>query len=275
MNSFDTIVLGYGAITSQLMTELSLQSKRILCVTNNKELRMTSVLNEIEFLTPLDAVKRNIEARDAVISWRKIPENPAVLEWLNSSSIDIQRLIHLSSSSVYSEHKGIISELENSEETFNRNSPKRKLEGYLGTVAIKRNVSLSNLRIANAYGSILKTGFISTLVQAIKSNKPIQLNYDLTIKRDYIYISDIVDAVLVILNTLDHYPSVNISTGIAINTEQLLETFESLGHTFSYVDHSREYVVKSCVLEPRILSQLSAWYPRQIAEGLRLTLTKY
>lgn len=275
MKSIDTIVFGYGAITSQLMTELSTNSAKILCVTNHLERIDTSIVDKIEIITPGVASTKIIEAKDAFISWRKIPDDSTILDWLNSSSINFQRAFHLSSASVYSEQKRKISDLEISENAFNKESPKQKLEDFLRTITLKKSANLSNLRIANAYGSILETGFVSSLLQAVKSKKPIELNYDLRIERDYIYISDIVAGVQVIVDSPQHYPAVNISTGIGITTEQLLETFESLGHKLSHGAYSRDHLYKTCVLNPVILSQITDWQPRQIAEGLRLTLDKY
>lgn len=272
MEKYKAVIFGYGPITHRLIEKLAPGKESILCITNSRKTLSNSIIQNLEFISPIEITKKAIYTKNAIFSWRKIPEDNLVLDWLQSHKCNFESIIHLSSASVYSEHQGPIKESNNLRSSLNPQSHKFKLEGKLNEISELKGISPSNLRISNAYGEGLEIGFISNLIQAIQSSGSITVSKNVDIQRDYIHTSDIVEGILRIMKTKDNFPVVHISTGIGISMDQLLKTFEELGYLFPNRKISEITLSQSCVLEPKILSEISDWEPISFAEGIKQTL---
>ena len=118
----------------------------------------------------------------------------------------------------------------------------------------------------------MEVGFISHLIHAIRNSGPITISNNPHIKRDYIHIADVVEGIYQILKTEESFPVVHISTGVGTSMNQLLKTFEGLGYLFQDQNILQEKISPSCILEPKILSEISDWQPTLLSEGLKNTL---
>jgi len=87
------------------------------------------------------------------------------------------------------------------------------------------------LRISNVYGNggILKPGFsaVDTFIQNFIANKEIKIFGDGSITRDYIYIDDVVSAIVKALNYSGKENIFNIGTGIGTSLNELLIIIQS------------------------------------------------
>jgi nucleoside-diphosphate-sugar epimerase len=272
LQQYDAVIFGYGAITHRLIEKIAPEMERILCVTNSARSNSFSMPRNIEIISPTEVSKTCVSAKYAIFSWRSVPNESLILDWLISRMCEIQSIIHLSSASVYSDHLSVIKEIGTLDNSFNLNSPKLKLEWKLSEISELKGTSFSNLRISNAYGVGLEVGFISHLIQAIQNSGPITISSSPHIKRDYIHIADIVEGIYRILKTEDSFPVVHISTGVGTSLSQLLRIFEGLGYIFQDRNFLQDKISPSCVLEPKILLEISDWRPRSLSEGLKSTL---
>ena len=133
------------------------------------------------------------------------------------------------------------------------------------------------LRLANIYGPRQRTdlegGVIAIFIGCWKRGEPLTLFGDGSYERDYVYVADVVEAVLAAL--AGTYAGVfNIGTGVATSVNQLLSSLTSvLGPPpgVRMAPARPAEVLRACV-NPMKASREGLWRPKTgLAEGLRLT----
>jgi len=136
---------------------------------------------------------------------------------------------------------------------------KLAVEGYL-TFYRDRGLSCTVLRYANIYGPRQdphgEAGVVAIFCQRLLAGAPVQVNAraeagDRGCLRDYTYVDDVVKANLAALGGECPHPLMNIGTGIATDTQTLLETLQAQGDFSSEVSFTppREGDVQRSVLE--------------------------
>jgi len=90
------------------------------------------------------------------------------------------------------------------------------------------NLPITVIRPFNVYGLGQRPEFlIPEIISQVQSGKEIRIR-DLNPKRDYIYIDDLVDALIKSTNTTSGYNVINIGTGISYSVRELIDTIQKL-----------------------------------------------
>lgn len=107
-------------------------------------------------------------------------------------------------------------------------------EHYIRIAALRGTITATVFRIANAYGWLLPPdrtqGFIGTAVMRVLTGKPVRLIGNPENVRDYIYIDDVVDAILLPLlqNKYEVFGCYNIGTGVGTSVIGVIEIIEKI-----------------------------------------------
>lgn len=153
---------------------------------------------------------------------------------------------------------------------------KLAFEQYLGLFRAEHKIDTVSARVSNPYGPEQLTartfGAVSTFVRMGLSRQKITIFGSRDIVRDYIYVSDLCDA-LVKLGTVDVAPgAVNIGTGVGTSLSEIIETLEEvLGRQIEYeVVEGRTFDLKRLVLDVSRLKLKTGWHAKvDLREGIR------
>jgi UDP-glucose 4-epimerase len=133
------------------------------------------------------------------------------------------------------------------------------------------------LRLANVYGphqrKDLEGGVVAIFIGCWKRGEPITVFGDGNYERDYVYVADVVDAVLTALGGT-HAGVFNIGTGIATSVNQLVSALTSLlgPPTAVRAAPARPAEVRRACVDPSKAAREGLWHPSTaLAEGLRRT----
>jgi UDP-glucose 4-epimerase len=134
-----------------------------------------------------------------------------------------------------------------------------------------------SLRLANIYGSRqrrdLEGGVVAIFIDAWKGRRPITIFGDGRYERDYVYIGDVVEAVLTSLAGR-HFGTYNIGTGTATSVNELVAKLTALLGPPAGIDHAppRPAEVRKGCIDPAKAERDGLWRPRTtLDEGLRRT----
>jgi UDP-glucose 4-epimerase len=133
------------------------------------------------------------------------------------------------------------------------------------------------LRLANIYGprqrSDLEGGVIAIFTGCWKRGEPITIFGDGSYERDYVYVGDVVEAVLAALEG-KHRGIYNIGTGIATSVNALVDALTAVLGPPPGIRHAPPRpaeVLRGCV-DPSKAARDGLWRPRtSLRDGLRLT----
>ena len=182
-------------------------------------------------------------------------------------------MVYLSSVSVYGDY---------SISPINEDAPSRpctpyaagKLAGEGFCMAYQKHgwVNSTILRLSNVYGPgqhpDYHAGVIGKFIDAKLKNKPAILYGGGTDVRDFTYISDVIDAILMALESDFHGPY-NVSHGIATKIKLIVD---QLGLTAEYAEPRDVDNIPFRTLDTTKIRMDFGWYPRvQMPQGLRLT----
>jgi UDP-glucose 4-epimerase len=134
-----------------------------------------------------------------------------------------------------------------------------------------------SLRLANIYGprqrGDLEGGVVAIFLKCWKRREPITVFGDGSYERDYVYVSDVVEAVVAAL-TGKHRGVYNIGTGVATSVNALASTLASLLGPPPAIRRApaRPVEVLRVCVDPSKAARDGLWRPKTpLAEGLRLT----
>ncbi|MCW1888690.1 MAG: NAD(P)-dependent oxidoreductase [Candidatus Moranbacteria bacterium] len=146
--------------------------------------------------------------------------------------------------------------------------------------ALAKKHQLRILRLANVYGSPKNKGFIGLLMKSVSSKMPFTLNGGGLQERDYMYIDDIVGAILAISENQNESQCevINIATGVSSTLNQVVATMQEL--LVSPIEYLINDMVPQEVKVSRIDNkklrdtyQYAVQFP--LKEGLQRTWEKY
>ncbi|MBK49705.1 MAG: UDP-glucose 4-epimerase [Chloroflexi bacterium] len=134
------------------------------------------------------------------------------------------------------------------------------------------------LRLANVYGpgqdAFGEAGVVSIFSNKILSNEPVTIFGDGKQTRDFVYVSDVVDAFKQALKKDESF-SVNISSGEAVSINELYDLMSQIsGNVISanYEDVRYGDLLHS-VLSNKLATELLGWVPRvDLGQGIKRTL---
>ncbi len=154
---------------------------------------------------------------------------------------------------------------------------KAAAEIYLGVVTQQTDLEVSILRPSNIYGPgqnpNAEAGVIAIVTRAMLRDEPVTLFGDGNQRRDYVYIDDTVDAILL---AAEGPPDIcNISTGIEVSTARVFETIADLtGYKRPIlIAEARPGDIQRISLEPTKAKRVWNWQPQtSFEDGVALTI---
>ncbi len=151
-------------------------------------------------------------------------------------------------------------------------------EGYLAAYQHLYGLAFTVFRFANVYGprQLPKSdgGVIAIFTDLIRQGKPLTINGDGEQTRDFIYVEDVVDAMIAAFAKADNQV-LNLSTGQPTSLNQLIGVLESLAGTRVERTYGppRPGDIRHSYLCNAAMKQALDWEPSvPLAEGLRRTL---
>ncbi len=158
---------------------------------------------------------------------------------------------------------------------------KYAIERYLDLFYRFYGVDYTVLRISNPYGKnhINKTqGIVNVLIDNIRQSKTIEIYGDGTIERDYIYIDDVVDALVMSLNNTQS-KIFNISTGKGYSINQVVDILKKISKVYGYNFPEIKYcparvfdIQKNC-LDNSLAKKELGWRPKyNLEDGIKKIL---
>ncbi|KXK55578.1 MAG: UDP-glucose 4-epimerase [Chlorobi bacterium OLB5] len=189
----------------------------------------------------------------------------------------IKRIVFISSGgTVYGNPVKLpINEKHPTEPTSSYGIIKLTIEKYLGLYNNLKGLDYRILRFANPYGErqnpFITQGLIAHLLYRIKKGEPIEIWGDGKVIRDYFYIKDGARSVYKALNDRSAAKIYNISSGMGLSINQILQRFRSvlkLDFNVNYLP-GRKFDVKSNILDNSLAFKNLKWKPEySFNEGL-------
>jgi len=141
------------------------------------------------------------------------------------------------------------------------------------------HVSVSVLRVFNIYGPGQKSTFlIPHIVSEILNSQEINV-LDLSPKRDYLYISDLIEAIISLFNCDYRFEILNIGSGESYSVRELIEILQNLAKTNKKVNSNfeiRTNEINDVIANTKKLNKLTGWLAKvNIQDGLKKCLNSY
>ena len=142
---------------------------------------------------------------------------------------DVKRFIFASSGAVFGNTKPPLIESNNREPISPYGSSKLTIETFCETYANVFGLNTTILRFSNAYGSyaLHKQSIVSKFINNILANKPIVVNGNGSITRDYIHVSDICNAIYKSIKDKSGAKTYHVGTGKETSIKQLIKIFKT------------------------------------------------
>ena len=153
---------------------------------------------------------------------------------------------------------------------------KLAIEKYLGLFKQLHGLDYTVLRIANPFGERQRThasqGAVAVFLGKVLRGEPVEIWGDGSVVRDYIYIADVVDALLAALERTSNEHVFNIGSGRGHSLNELLDAIEEVTGRAADRRYSpgRVFDVPVSVLSIERAKQSLAWSPKVgFGQGLR------
>lgn len=152
---------------------------------------------------------------------------------------------------------------------------KLSIEKYLYLYHRLHGLDYLILRVSNPYGPYHnsdKQGFINVVIRKILRNEKVVIWGDGSIIRDFIYVKDLANIIVRLLELNIYNQEINIGSGEGYSINQILEYIAEI-HPGIDIEYklSRKYDVQRIVLDTKKLSSLMNFHLTDIKEGISLT----
>ena len=154
---------------------------------------------------------------------------------------------------------------------------KLAIERYLESFFRFENLDYTILRISNPYGKNhinKRQGIINVLIEKLKQNETIEIYGDGTIERDYIYIDDVVNALILSIEPTES-KIFNISTGNSYTINKIINIIQKLSGLETDIKYlpNRNFDVQKNCLDNSLAKKELKWFPKYtLEEGIKLLL---
>lgn len=195
--------------------------------------------------------------------------------------LGISRIVFPSSGgTVYGEAQYLpIDEKHPTEPIVSYGATKLAIEKYLAIFRHNRHLDPICLRISNPYGPGFNPespqGVIGAFLHKSLNNQPIDLWGAGDVQRDYLYIEDLIDAMMVAALYRGPHFIFNISTGIGTSLQEIIGLVENITQRRLTVHkhENRSFDVKSNVLSNTLAQEELGWVPKNtLKQGIEQTL---
>ena len=154
------------------------------------------------------------------------------------------------------------------------------IEKYLNLYSRLYNLNTCSLRIANPYGKNQTensaVGAVSLFCQKAICNEQIEVWGDGSVVRDYIYIDDVVSALISVLNLNKTALPINIGSGIGHSINQILNTIRTVSEKHLNIKYtaSRGFDVPEIFLDITNAKTILGWKPKvSLDQGISMMLS--
>ena len=155
---------------------------------------------------------------------------------------------------------------------------KLAVEKYLGLFRHLYGLDYAVLRISNPYGPYQnpegQQGAIGVFLHRILTGRPITIWGDGSVMRDYLYIADLVEALVLAANKETQYKVLNIGSGRGVSLNRLIACMAEVVGEPPQVEYlpPRSLDVPVNILDIRRAREKLAWEPRvELTEGINRT----
>lgn len=190
------------------------------------------------------------------------------------------RVIYISSGgSVYGNHHDVITEETLPSPISAYGVSKYTIENYLKFFHHNFNLSYDILRVSNIYGVGQKNskpqGIVSAMIQAFLNKSKFKIWGDGKAKKDYLYIDDLAEAFLKVVNDAPSNDTYNISKGDSLNVSEIVSMLESIfkySIEFEYIP-AYSFDVQSVFLNNDKFVRKYNWHPQtDFTSGIKKTI---
>ena len=151
-------------------------------------------------------------------------------------------------------------------------------EAYLFFYKVEYGIDYLALRFANVYGPRQdphgEAGVVAIFCGRILDGKPVTIYGDGTQTRDYVYVGDVVRAVVAAAKSSASGIALNIGTGVETNVNDLYSTLAGIANFPARAEHApaRPGEQKRSVISPARAERELGWRPeKKLADGLEET----
>lgn len=155
---------------------------------------------------------------------------------------------------------------------------KLAVEKYLGLFHHLYGLDYAALRISNPYGPYQdpagQQGAVAVFLRRLHAGQPIHIWGDGSVVRDYLYVSDLVDALVLAAGAETRHKVLNVGSGRGVSLEDLISHISEAAGEEPAVEYlpARTLDVPANVLDIRRAREELGWAPRTgLAEGLAET----
>lgn len=155
---------------------------------------------------------------------------------------------------------------------------KLAVEKYLGLFYHLHGLDYAALRISNPYGPYQnpegQQGAISVFLSRIRANQPITIWGDGSVVRDYLFVADLVDAMMLAATSETSHKVLNIGSGTGASLNELIDVMSSVVGEDPIVEYlpARRLDVPVSVLGVGRASEELGWRPEtDLPEGIART----
>jgi len=156
---------------------------------------------------------------------------------------------------------------------------KLTIEKYLALYQLLHGINYRVLRLANPYGPGQEAnrtqGVIGTFLPRILNGLPLEVWGDGSVIRDYLYIGDAIEALLLAERYQGNQRIFNIGSGNGHSVKEIIAALENITGKKAGVHFTagREFDVTVSVLNTGLAQRELGWKPRtELTEGLRITI---
>lgn len=159
---------------------------------------------------------------------------------------------------------------------------KLMIEKYLEFYHRMYNIDISILRIANPYGKWQKPfssqGLIANIIAKYYTNETLEIWGDGNVIRDYIFVDDVIDAVIKSMNYKGDTKVFNIGSGVGISINNIIKEIEMIldDHIKKIYIASRKQDVSINILDIKDSIEILKWYPKtSLQEGINYMISQW
>ena len=202
-----------------------------------------------------------------------------VLEYARANGV--QKVVLASSAAVY----GDVEQMPVSEDAPKRPVSPYGIDKYASELALDyysavHDVPTTSLRFFNVYGprqdpSSPYSGVISIFTDRARAGRPLTIFGDGSQTRDFVYVGDVVRAIIAAAGDGNSRVVANVGTGVETSVVALARTIVEICGNTSKIEHALPRsgeILKSLARVDRLREQLGIVAETKLADGLRLTL---
>lgn len=302
-HNLSTLVIGGAGYIGHHLLPLLIQSGRSVTVLGRRDLDKKTLPLGIKYqkgdFSDLVLLRSLLSYHDEVIhmAYASIPntsfanplsdllENlPRTISLFSEIADRGIKLLHISSGgTVYGEAESLpINEMHATNPISPYGLTKLTIENYARLYRAAKGLNYLCVRPANAYGvgqlPFKGQGFISTAIASVIKNKPINVFGDAGAFRDYVYVSDLAEGILKVLEHGRLGETYNIGTGICLSNLDIVRQFEPVLNKQGYISRinhlpARRFDVKFNSLDCEKVKTETGWKPRvSFNDGLLMTI---